>query len=140
MARFYSFLDQMLLFLVCTGVKMQIFNQKNNICTLVVQNIGYLSKRLELLDWERWNFSHLQMKSCPTKYQKTIFFSMEQFIVKTQFEISKYLLWIFMSFKYLWGPFWKICSTRPQDFGGLKGQCKKKHVAWCFLSTRTTNM
>ena len=32
------------------GVKMHIFKQKNNICTLVVQNIGHLSKKLELLD------------------------------------------------------------------------------------------
>ena len=37
------------------------------------------------------------MKSRPKKDQKTIFFSVEQFIVKTQFEISKYLLSIFMS-------------------------------------------
>ena len=34
----------------------------------------------------------MQMKSRPKKDQKTIFFSVEHFIVKTQFEISKYLL------------------------------------------------
>ena len=38
-----------------------------------------------------------KMKSRPKKDQKTIFFSVEQFIVKTQFEIPKYLLSIFMS-------------------------------------------
>ena len=53
MARFYSFFDQTLFFWYLLGVKMQIFNQKNNICTLVVQNIGYLFKKLELLDLER---------------------------------------------------------------------------------------
>ena len=60
--------------MVCTGVKMQILNQtKNIICTLVVQNIGYFCKELELLDWQRLNFSHIQMKSRPKKDQKTIF-------------------------------------------------------------------
>ena len=29
------------------------------------------------------------------------------------------------------GPFWKICSTRPQNFGGLKGKGKKK--AWLYV-------
>ena len=38
-----------------------------------------------------------QMKSHPKKDQKTSFLSVEQFIVKTQFEISKYLLSILMS-------------------------------------------
>ena len=32
-------------FLVCTGVKMLIFKEKNNICTFVVQNKGYLCKK-----------------------------------------------------------------------------------------------
>ena len=34
----------------------------------------------------------MQMKPRPKKDQKTIFFSLEQFLVKTQCEISKYLL------------------------------------------------
>ena len=50
MARFYSFFDQLLFFLVCTGVKMQIFNEKNNICMLSVQNVGHFCKKHELLD------------------------------------------------------------------------------------------
>ena len=50
MARFYSFFDQILFFLVFTGVKMQIIKHKNNICTLVVQNIEYFCKKLELFD------------------------------------------------------------------------------------------
>ena len=34
----------------------------------------------------------MHMKSHPKKDQKAIFLSVEQFMVKTQFEISKYLL------------------------------------------------
>ena len=30
-------------------------------------------------------------------------------------------------------PFWKICSTRPQNFGGLKGKGKKK--AWLYMGS-----
>ena len=37
----------------------------------------------------------------------------------------------FYELKYLQGPFWKICSTRPQNFGGLKGKGKKK--AWLYV-------
>ena len=33
------------MFLVCTGVKMHIFNQKNNICTSDYQNIEYFCKQ-----------------------------------------------------------------------------------------------
>ena len=29
--------------------------------------------------------------------------------------------------KYLPGPYQKICSSRPQNFGGLKAKSKKKH-------------
>ena len=50
MARFYSFFDQLLFFLVCTGVKMQIFNQKNNICTFLSKIWDIFAKKLELLD------------------------------------------------------------------------------------------
>ena len=45
MARLYSFFDQILFLLVFTGVKMHIFKQKNNICSLVVQNIVNLCKK-----------------------------------------------------------------------------------------------
>ena len=125
MARFYSFFDQ-LLFFFCTGMTMQIFNQKNNICTLVVQNIGYFCKKLELLDWQSSNISHMQMKPRPKKDQKTIFLSAEQFIVKTQFEISKYLLWIFMSSN--------ICRSRlfnsSPKLWRSKGEKEKKAVIW----------
>ena len=38
--------------------------------------------------------------------------------------LSKYLLSIFIF--YLRRLFWKICSTRPQYFGGLQGKSKKK--------------
>ena len=96
------------------GVKMQIFNQKNNICTSVVQNIGYFCKKLELLDWQHWNFSHMQMKSCPEKDQKTIFLSVEQFIVKTQFEISKYLISILMSSSICGGRFGRSVQLVPK--------------------------
>ena len=45
------------------------------------------------------------MKSCPKKDQKTICLSAEPFIVKMQFEISKYLPSIFMSSNICLGHF-----------------------------------
>ena len=40
----------------------------------------------------------------------------------------------FYELKYLRGPFWKNCSTRPQNFGGLKGKVKRKHCyMWSFV-------
>ena len=52
--------------------------------------------------------------------------SVELFIVKKQFEISKYFN--LLEPKYLRGLLWKICSTRPQKFGELKGNSTKKHA------------
>jgi len=121
------------MFLVCTGMKMQIFNQKNNIYMLVVQNIGYFCKKLELLEWQHWNFSQMQMKSHPKKDQKAIFLSVEQFMVKTQFEISKYLP------QYLWAQIFagavleELFNSSP-NFGGLRGKVKRKHhYMWSFV-------
>ena len=40
----------------------------------------------------------------------------------------------FYELKYLRGLFWKNCSTRPQNIGGLKGKSKKKaslYVKFC---------
>ena len=51
MAEFYSFFDQILLF-VCTGGKMLIFSQENNIYMVVVKNVGYFANknRISLTD------------------------------------------------------------------------------------------
>ena len=40
----------------------------------------------------------------------------------------------FYELKYFWAPFWKNCSTRPQNSGGLKGKIKRKHrYMWSFV-------
>ena len=44
MAEFYSFFDQ-ILFFVCTGVKMLIFSQENDIYMLVVKNVEYFANK-----------------------------------------------------------------------------------------------
>ena len=131
MARFYTFFDQLLLFLACTGVKMHTVKQKNNICMLVVQNIGYFCKKLELLEWQRWNFSHMQMKSRPEKDQKMIFLSVEQFIVKMQFEISKYLISILMSSNICGGRFGRSVQLVPKTLEVWGEKSKKK--AWLYV-------
>ena len=101
---------------------------------LAVQNIGYFVKKLELLDWQRWNFSHMQMKSRPKKDQKTIFFSVEQFIVKTQFEISKYLLSIFMSSNICGGRFGRSVQLVPKTLEVWREKVKRKHgYMWSFV-------
>ena len=76
-------------FLVCTVVKLQVFGQKNNIWTLVIQNIGHFFLKKTGIDWESWNSSHLQVKPSTKNNQETIFFSVELFIVKMECEISK---------------------------------------------------
>ena len=57
MARFYSFSTNWYFFGLY-WCDIQIFNQKANIWTLVVHNIGCFCKKLKLLDWQRSNFSH----------------------------------------------------------------------------------
>ena len=113
---------------------MHTVKQKNNICTLVVQNIGYFCKKLELLDWQHWNFSHMQMRSCPKKDQKTIFLSVEQFIVKTQFEISKYLLSICSSSNICGGRFGRFVQLVPKTLEVWREKVKRKHrYMWSFV-------
>ena len=76
------------------------------------------------------------MKSRPKKDQKTIFLSMEQFIVKTQFEISKYLLSILMS-SNIYGAVLEDLFNLSQNFGGLREKSKKKawlHLKFCISS------
>ena len=69
----------------------------------------------------------MQMKSRPKKDQKTIFFSVEQFIVKTQFEISKYLLSIFMSSNICGGRFGRSVQLVPKTLEVLREKVKQKH-------------
>ena len=87
-----------------------------------------------MLDWELWNFSHMQMKSRPKKDQKTIFFSVEQLIVKTQFEISKYLFSIFMSSNTCVGHFRKSVQLVPKTLEVWGEKVKRKHgYMWSFV-------
>ena len=51
----------------------------------------FFYKKPEGLDWETWNFSWRQKRPVVKKHHKIIFFSVQPFIVKTQFEIWKYL-------------------------------------------------
>ena len=69
----------------------------------------------------------MQTKSRPKKDQKTIFFSVEQFIVKTQFEISKYLLSIFMSSNICGGRFGRSVQLVPKTLEVLREKVKQKH-------------
>ena len=88
---------------------MQIFNQKNIICTLVVQNIGYFCKKLKLPGWKCWNFSHMQTKSRPKKDQKTIFLVSGAIHCENAIWNIQIFAFIFYELKNLRGPFWKIC-------------------------------
>ena len=74
-----------------------------------------------------------QIKSCLKKDQKTIFLSVEQFIVKTQFEISKYLL------QFLWAQIFagavleELFNSSPKLWRS-EGKNKKKaslYVKFC---------
>ena len=131
MARFYLFLNQILFFSVRTGVKMHILNQKTNICTLVGQNKGYLCKKNmnSLLEKDETFLPACEV--LPFKRPENNWFlsgaiHRENSIWNIQiFALNLYEL------KYLREPFWKICSTRPQNFGGLKGKGKKK--AWLYV-------
>ena len=119
--------------MVFAGVKMHTVKQKNNICTLVVQNIGYFCKKLELLDWQGWNFSHMQMKSLSKRDQKTFFLSVEQFIVKTQFEISKYLLQSLWAQIFAGAILEELFNSSPKLWRS-EGESKKKallYVKFC---------
>jgi len=69
----------------------------------------------------------MQMKSRPKKEQKTIFLSVEQFIVKTQFEISKYFLSIFMSSNICGGRFGRSVQLVPKTLEVLREKVKQKH-------------
>ena len=66
-------------------------------------------------------------KSRPKKDQKTIFLSVEQFMVKTQFEISKYLLSIFMSSNICGGRFGRSVQLVPKTLEVLREKVKQKH-------------
>ena len=53
--------------------------------------MAYFYEKPEGLDWETWNFSWRHKRSVVKKHLKIIFFSVQPFIVKMQFEIWKYL-------------------------------------------------
>ena len=95
------------IFLVCSGVKMHIFNHKNNI------------------NWYAYIWSPALKMT-----RKRLFVSgaihCENAIWNIQ--ISAFNLY---ELKYLPGPFWKICSTHPQNFRDVKGKSKKK--AWLYV-------
>ena len=55
------------------------------------KNMAYFYEKPEGLDWETWNFSWRHKRSVVKKHLKIIFFSVQPFIVKMQFEIWKYL-------------------------------------------------
>ena len=86
------------------------------------------------------------MKPCPIKDQKTIFFSDELFIVKTQFEISKYLLSIFMSSNVEVGFFRRSVQLVPKTSEAENRKKEKVNksmlifVVLCALSSSPTNM
>ena len=67
------------------------------------------------------------MKPCPKKGQKTIFLSVEQFIVKTQFEKSKYLLSIFVSSNIYMGCFGKSVQLIPKTSEVWREKAQRKH-------------
>ena len=90
-------------FLVCSGVKMHIFNHKNNI------------------NWYAYIWSPALKMT-----RKRLFVSgaihCENAIWNIQ--ISAFNLY---ELKYLPGPFWKICSTHPQNFRDVRVKVKRKH-------------
>ena len=61
---FWAAIVILTMFLVCTGVKMHIFNQKNNLCTSDVQNTEFFCKQKKNSLTDNVD---LLMKSCPTK-------------------------------------------------------------------------
>ena len=130
MARFYEIFRPNAIFFVCTGVKMQMFNQKNNVCTLVVHYLGYFCKRLEWLDWQRWNFSHTQMKSRPKKHPKTIFFFVSGAIIAKMRFAS-----IFMSSNICGGRFGRTVQLVPKTLEVWREKVKRKHCyMWSFVT------
>ena len=70
------------------------------------------------------------MKSRPKKDKKTIFLSVEQFIAKTQFEKSKYLLSIFMSSNIsVWAVMEDLFNSSPKHLWS-EGKRKKTWLDW----------
>ena len=74
-----------------TYVKPSIFFRKNYFSLSMLKNITCLTKKPEGLDCETWNFTWRQNRPILKKHLKIIFFTVRPFIVKTQFEIWKYL-------------------------------------------------
>ena len=55
------------------------------------RKLHFLNQKREGLDCETWNFSWRHKRSVVKKHLKIIFFTVQPFIVKMQFEIWKYL-------------------------------------------------
>ena len=72
----------------------------------------------------------MQMKSRPKKDQKTIFLVSGAIHCENAIWNNQIFAFNFYELKYLRRPFWKICSTHPQNFGGFKGKGKTK--AWLY--------
>ena len=116
MAGFYLFLGQMLFFLVYTGVK----------CINLTRRIIFAHQLSTIKDISPAD------EVLPYKRPESDFFSGELFILKTHFEITKYLFSIFKSPNICQGNFQKIRSTSPQNLGGLKAKRKKNMVSFVY--------
>ena len=57
----------------------------------MIKNMAFFDKKPEGLDCETWNFVWRQNRPILKKHLKIIFFTVQPFIVKMQFEIWKYL-------------------------------------------------
>ena len=103
---------------------MHIFYKENNICRLVVQNIGYLCKKHEYLDWEMWNFSHLQMRSFPKKSKKRFFSQSSYSLWKRNMKYQNIFFQSSWAQIFAWAVLEDLFNSYPKLWS-LKGKWKK---------------
>ena len=84
-------------------------------------------KKLELLDWQRWNFSNMQMKSRPKRDQKTIFFVSRAIHCENAIWNIQIFAFNFHELKYLQGHFGRSVQLVPKTLEVWREKVKRKH-------------
>ena len=130
MARFYSFFDQLLFFWFVLVWKCKYLTRKIIFACFCPKYGIFLQKNLNCLTENVEIFLTCRWSPALKKTRKRFFSQWSNSLWKLNLKYPN-ICFDFYEFRYLRWPFWKNCSTRPQNFGGLKEKSKKK--AWSYV-------
>ena len=135
MARFYSFFDQ-LLFSWFVLVRKCIYLSRKIIFARKLSKIqDFFAKNLNCLTDNVEIFLTCRHSPILKKTKERFLCQWSNSLRKCNLKYPN-ICFNFLELKYLRRPFWKNCSTRPQNFGGLKGKGEVLYI----ISTLPTNM